>query len=267
MFRVRGRRVERLVAQTNFDDEESAERFQRELVRLAIDGALRKAGDSVAATRCGSGRTELEWEPEDEATVGPAPGVTAGTLATAATRRGRGRRRRRGVVPGSLGILGGTFDPVHLGHLAIAEEAREVMGLERVLFVPGVVPPHKPDRASRPADHRLAMSSSRSPATRPLPSPRSSSIGRARRTRSTPSRRSARRVGRPRAGPRFILSSEALAGFPAGAEPDRVLGWSAAVVPRAGHASRAGDGVLGASGPGGPIRHSSPGRFCPSRVA
>ena len=47
------------------------------------------------------------------------------------------------VVPGSLGILGGTFDPIHHGHLAIAEEARETLGLERVVFVPAAVPPHK----------------------------------------------------------------------------------------------------------------------------
>jgi GTP-binding protein len=43
-FRVRGKRIERLVAQTNFDAEESAERFQRELVRTGVDGALRRAG-------------------------------------------------------------------------------------------------------------------------------------------------------------------------------------------------------------------------------
>jgi GTP-binding protein len=61
MLRVRGRRIERLVAQTNFDNEESAQRFQRELVRLGIDDALRKAGvrrgDLVRI-----GVTELEWE-------------------------------------------------------------------------------------------------------------------------------------------------------------------------------------------------------------
>ena len=63
-FRVRGRRIERLVAQTNFDNEESAERFQRDLARLGVDAALRKAGvvpgDSVRI-----GRTELEWEPAE----------------------------------------------------------------------------------------------------------------------------------------------------------------------------------------------------------
>jgi nicotinate-nucleotide adenylyltransferase len=55
----------------------------------------------------------------------------------------------------SLGILGGTFDPIHLAHLRIAEEAREALGLERVLFVPAADPPWK--RAVAPFAHRLEM--------------------------------------------------------------------------------------------------------------
>lgn len=63
-FRVRGRRIERLVAQTNFDNEESAERFQRELERTGIDAALRRAGIRPGdAVRIGP--TELEWEPPE----------------------------------------------------------------------------------------------------------------------------------------------------------------------------------------------------------
>ena len=58
---------------------------------------------------------------------------------------------------GSIGILGGTFDPIHVGHLAVAEEAREALGLERVLFVPAGLPPHKPDRTITAPEHRLAM--------------------------------------------------------------------------------------------------------------
>jgi nicotinate-nucleotide adenylyltransferase len=61
------------------------------------------------------------------------------------------------IVPGRLGILGGTFDPIHVGHLAVAEEAREALGLERILFVPAAVPPHKLGRAITLAEDRLAM--------------------------------------------------------------------------------------------------------------
>ena len=61
------------------------------------------------------------------------------------------------VVPGSLGVFGGTFDPIHNAHLAVAEEAAEVLGLERVLFVPAGEPPHKPGREITPAADRLAM--------------------------------------------------------------------------------------------------------------
>jgi GTP-binding protein len=64
-FRVRGKRIERLTNQTNFDNEESAERFQRELVRTGIDGALRTAGirpgDQVRIAAI-----ELEWEPPED---------------------------------------------------------------------------------------------------------------------------------------------------------------------------------------------------------
>ncbi|MEA2631653.1 MAG: GTPase, partial [Chloroflexota bacterium] len=60
-FRVRGKRIERSAAQTNFDVEESAERFQRELARLGIDTELRRVGINAGDT-VRIGKTELEWE-------------------------------------------------------------------------------------------------------------------------------------------------------------------------------------------------------------
>ncbi len=56
-----------------------------------------------------------------------------------------------------VGILGGTFNPVHLGHLRSAEEVREACALDRVAFVPANRPPHKPDRTLADGRHRLAM--------------------------------------------------------------------------------------------------------------
>jgi nicotinate-nucleotide adenylyltransferase len=56
-----------------------------------------------------------------------------------------------------LGILGGTFNPPHLGHLLIAQEAYEQLGLDEVRFVPAAVPPHKEVPVDPGASARLAM--------------------------------------------------------------------------------------------------------------
>lgn len=56
-----------------------------------------------------------------------------------------------------IGIFGGTFDPPHIGHLIIAEQAREQLGLDKVLFIPAYVPPHKKHGASANPRQRLTM--------------------------------------------------------------------------------------------------------------
>lgn len=56
-----------------------------------------------------------------------------------------------------VGILGGTFDPIHNGHLAAAEGARHLLGLDRVYLMPNGQPPHKPGQPITPAHHRRAM--------------------------------------------------------------------------------------------------------------
>jgi len=56
-----------------------------------------------------------------------------------------------------LGILGGTFDPPHIAHLVMADQALGQLKLERVLFVPAGQPPHKLDRAVSSVEHRVAM--------------------------------------------------------------------------------------------------------------
>ncbi len=59
--------------------------------------------------------------------------------------------------PQSVGVLGGTFDPPHYGHLAIAEEARVQLGLAYVLFAPASQPPHKPGKPISPVQDRVEM--------------------------------------------------------------------------------------------------------------
>lgn len=57
----------------------------------------------------------------------------------------------------TIGILGGTFDPIHFGHLRLAEEAREAWPLDEVWFLPAQVSPFKTDQPASPAEHRFAM--------------------------------------------------------------------------------------------------------------
>jgi nicotinate-nucleotide adenylyltransferase len=56
-----------------------------------------------------------------------------------------------------IGILGGTFNPIHYGHLAAAEEVRDRLKLDRILFIPSAIPPHKHEEEVPPAEHRMEM--------------------------------------------------------------------------------------------------------------
>ncbi len=57
----------------------------------------------------------------------------------------------------TLGVFGGTFNPIHLGHLRAAEDVVEQLGLSRMLFVPSADPPHKDGRDSVLAPARLRL--------------------------------------------------------------------------------------------------------------
>ncbi len=56
-----------------------------------------------------------------------------------------------------IGILGGTFNPIHIGHLILAEEAREKLKLDKIIFVPAYLPPHKVIGDIAPAKARYEM--------------------------------------------------------------------------------------------------------------
>jgi nicotinate-nucleotide adenylyltransferase len=150
-----------------------------------------------------------------------------------------GRPSPAPVRPGSIGILGGTFDPFHLGHLALARAARDQLGLERVLVMPAAVPPHKQHRSILPGAARLALV-------------RAGIAGEPRLEAST--------IELDRAGPSWtvdtvaelaatelaagrapdltvVLSAESFAGLDTWHEPERLLDLARiAVAPRAGHA-------------------------------
>jgi nicotinate-nucleotide adenylyltransferase len=56
-----------------------------------------------------------------------------------------------------IGVLGGTFDPVHNGHLGLAEEVLEIFRLDEILFIPAHLAPHKREKITASKDHRLEM--------------------------------------------------------------------------------------------------------------
>jgi nicotinate-nucleotide adenylyltransferase len=147
-----------------------------------------------------------------------------------------------------VGILGGTFDPIHYGHLVIAEQVREALELDRVLFIPAAMPPHKLGLAITAASDRAAM------VELAIAGNPSFAICRIELDRSGPSytvdtletfANEGRRQGIVRKL-FFILSSEAARALPSWRAPARILELAQlAVVPRPGFPVLDGQ-VLGA---------------------
>jgi nicotinate-nucleotide adenylyltransferase len=153
------------------------------------------------------------------------------------------------VVPGSLGVFGGTFDPVHLAHLAVAQEAAETLGLERIAFVPAGEPPHKPGREITPGEDRLAM------LELAIAGNERFSVDRMELERAGPSYTvdtlEALAAGRPDGSPELVLvlSAEAFLGLMTWREPRHILELARVVVaPRDGYPD-AGPGFLEANLP------------------
>jgi nicotinate-nucleotide adenylyltransferase len=146
---------------------------------------------------------------------------------------------RRERTAGAWGVLGGTFDPIHYAHLAIAEAAVDELALRGVLFMPAGLPPHKPERIVTPPSHRVAMVElaiadndrfrlSRLEIDRPGASYAVETMERL--VREPPDEAAAHH------GFVFILSVEALAGLHRWREPQRLLELCLiAAVPRLGH--------------------------------
>ena len=67
------------------------------------------------------------------------------------------KRKYSDGVSQRIGIIGGSFDPIHNGHLRIAEISKQKFDLDKVIFVPAYCPPHKSRLILAPFEHRYAM--------------------------------------------------------------------------------------------------------------
>ena len=142
------------------------------------------------------------------------------------------------------GILGGTFDPIHLGHLLLAEEGREILALDQVLFVPAGQPWLKAGQPLTAAVHRLRMvelATADNPhfevllweVERPGPSYTVDTLERLRAESGAA------------AELHFILGLDALADFPRWKNPERILHLAnLAVVPRPGYRESDADSIV-----------------------
>ena len=135
-------------------------------------------------------------------------------------------------------MLGGTFDPPHIGHLIVASEALWQLGLDVVRLVPARTPPHKPGGAHAGGDRRAAWLEA---AVAGAPGLEVSRIELEREGPSyTADTLEAMAAAEPGALLWFILGADQLAGLPGWRDPERILAAARlAVVPRAGHDVRA----------------------------
>lgn len=186
----------------------------------------------MAAVTMSAAEAEMSREPAvpHEAIVPRAPAADLSSEPAAP-------RPRVEPVAGRIGVLGGTFDPIHIGHLAVAEEAREALGFERVLFLPAGSPWQKTTRSVSRVDDRVAMVAL---AIGDAPAFALSTIE-AERAGPSYTAETMRQLAAELASTgmavdlRFILSTGSLLGLPTWHEPDRLLAaCRLVVVPRPG---------------------------------
>jgi nicotinate-nucleotide adenylyltransferase len=134
-----------------------------------------------------------------------------------------------------LGILGGTFDPVHLGHLIIAQEAQARLGLDQILFVPTGQPWMKRGRAISLGEHRVAMARL-AVAENPTFQVSSMEVDRPGPTYTVETLRAIRRAEPGDQELFFIIGADALEGLEGWKEPEAILEMcTLVVVSRPGH--------------------------------
>lgn len=112
-----------------------------------------------------------------------------------------------------LGVLGGSFDPPHRGHLHVAERARAAFALDHVLLVPAARPPHKPDRILAEGGERLAMLAALCAAS-PFLSAWDVELGRAGPSYTVDTLRTLRGLVAPTTRLFFLLGEDNLPSFP-----------------------------------------------------
>ncbi|MBA2757101.1 MAG: nicotinate (nicotinamide) nucleotide adenylyltransferase [Chloroflexi bacterium] len=162
-----------------------------------------------------------------------------------------------------LGVFGGTFDPIHIAHLAVAEAARDALGLARILFIPAGEPPHKAGWRISPGEDRLAMveaaiadnpafAASRIELDREGPSYTVDTLQSLHHGTGDPAGGDDSGDGPPDLA--IILSADAFLGLPTWRDPERVLALAKLVVaPREGFPD-ADDAFLKREFPGVPTR-------------
>jgi nicotinate-nucleotide adenylyltransferase len=97
----------------------------------------------------------LKFHLRPQKTSGAAPGLCGPSLQACGVLKSTAMTTP--TQRGPLGVLGGTFDPIHLGHLVLAERAREAFSLPTILFIPSGRPPHKPCSEVSQAERRWEM--------------------------------------------------------------------------------------------------------------